>query len=52
MFDAQDYKQRNVIERAFNRLKQWRAVATRYDKHATIYRGGLVIAALLLWLRS
>ncbi len=52
VFDAQDYKQRNVIERAFNRLKQWRAVATRYDKHATIYRGGLVIAALLLWLRS
>ncbi len=51
-FDPDRYRGRNVIERAFNRIKQWRAVATRYDKHATIYRGGLVIAALLLWLRS
>ncbi len=51
-FDPDAYRNRNVIERAFNRLKQWRALATRYDKHATIYRGGLVVAALLLWLRS
>ncbi len=48
-FNAAEYKQRNVVERAFNRIKQWRALATRY---ATIYRGGLVLAALLLWLRS
>ncbi len=51
-FDPDRYRDRNVIERAFNRIKQWRALATRYDKHATIYRGGLVVAALLLWLRS
>ena len=32
MFDADRYKDRNQIERAFNRLKQFRAIATRYDK--------------------
>jgi transposase len=50
-YDAQDYKQRNVVERAFNRLKQWRGIATRYDKHALVYRGGVVLASILLWLR-
>jgi len=50
-YDVQDYKQRNVIERAFNRLKQWRGIATRYDKHALVYRGGVVLASILLWLR-
>jgi hypothetical protein len=35
-----------------NRLKQWRAVATRYDKRAVNYRAMVVIAALLLWLDS
>ncbi len=39
-FDAEDYKGRNVVERAFNKLKNWRGLATRYDKHALIYRGG------------
>ena len=50
-YDAQDYKQRNVVERFFNRLKNWRALATRYDKHALTYRGGLILAAILDWLR-
>ncbi len=50
-YDAQDYKQRNVIERAFNRLKQWRGIATRYDKHALVYRGAVVLASILIWLR-
>lgn len=49
-FDADDYKNRNVVERAFNQLKNWRGIATRYDKHALIYRGGVVLAAILLWL--
>jgi transposase len=39
-----------VVERAFNRLKQWRAVATRYDKRAANYRAGVVLASLVLWL--
>jgi transposase len=50
-YDTQDYKHRNVVERFFNRLKNWRALATRYDKHALTYRGGLILAAILDWLR-
>lgn len=48
-FDTEIYKRRNVVERYFNRLKQWRAIATRYDKKAQNYRGGVLLAALLLW---
>ncbi len=51
-FNSNAYRARNVIERAFNRFKNWRALATRYDKHATIYRGGLILAAALLWLEA
>lgn len=51
-FDQGVYKRRNVVERCMNRLKQWRAVATRYDKRAVNYRAMVVIAALLLWLDS
>ena len=50
-YDREDYKGRNTIERAFNRLKNWRGLATRYDKHALVYRGGLVLGAILIWLR-
>jgi transposase len=49
-FDAADYKNRNVVERAFNHIKNWRGLATRYDKHALVYRGGIVLASILLWL--
>ena len=49
-FDAEDYKNRNVVERAFNRLKNWRGLATRYDKYALTYRGGMVLASIVLWL--
>lgn len=50
-YDVEDYKARNVVERFFNRLKNWRALATRYDKHALVWRGSLVLAAILDWLR-
>ena len=50
-FDAGAYKGRNVIERAFAHIKQWRGLATRYDKHAIIYRAGLILASIMLWLR-
>ena len=50
-YDVQDYKQRNVVERFFNRMKNWRGLASRYDKHALVYRGGVVLAAILDWLR-
>ena len=46
------YKGRNVVERSFNVLKQWRGLATRYDKLALTYRGGAVLAAILSWLRT
>jgi transposase len=50
-FDADIYKLRNFVERAFNRLKQWRAIATRYDKYARNYRAGIVLAAIVMfWL--
>ncbi len=51
-FDRDLYKARNVVERCFNRLKQFRAIATRFDKLATRYRAGLHLAALILWLRE
>ena len=49
-YDAQDYKGRNVIERFFNRMKNWRALASRYDKYAQVYRGGVVLNAIIDWL--
>jgi transposase len=49
-FDRQAYRQRNRIERTFNRLKQFRRVATRYEKRADNYLAMLTIAAILLWL--
>jgi len=51
-FDAAMYTRRNVVERCMNRLKQWWAVATRYDKGAVNCRAMVVIAALMLWLDS
>ncbi|MFD5897109.1 IS5 family transposase [Streptomyces sp. NPDC060366] len=48
-FDRNAYKQRNTVERCINKLKQWRGIATRYDKTATIYLAGLHIAGIFLW---
>ena len=50
-FDATDYKGRNVIERGINTVKQWRGLATRYDKLAIVYRGAAVLRAITLWLK-
>ncbi len=46
-FDATAYKLRNAIERAFCRLKDFRAIATQYDKLARNYLAGVCIAAAL-----
>jgi transposase len=51
-FNPETYKQRNVVERCFNRLKQFRGLATRYAKRATYYRAEILIAATVLWLKS
>ncbi len=51
-FDREVYRGRNVVERCVNRLKQWRAVATRYDKRVVNYRACVVIASLLMWLAA
>jgi transposase len=50
-YDREDYKGRNVVERFFNRMKHWRGLASRYDQNALVYRGGVVLAAIIDWLR-
>jgi transposase len=49
-FDRKAYRERNVVERLINRLKQWRRIATRYEKRAANYQAMLTLAAILLWL--
>lgn len=49
-FDKSVYRQRNRIERCFNRLKQFRRIATRYEKNAQNYLAMLTLASILLWL--
>jgi transposase len=49
-FDRRAYRERNKIERLINRLKQFRRIATRYEKRAANYLAMLAIAAILLWL--
>ncbi len=49
-FDKQLYRHRNVVERCFNRLKQWRDLATRYAKRASIYRSSPTLIAAIIWL--
>jgi putative transposase len=51
-FDATTYKARNVVERSFNDYKQWRGIATRYDKLATVYRGAVALRAITIWLTT
>jgi transposase len=45
-FDKDRYRERNVIERCINRLKQWRRVATRYEKLAANYAAIILIASM------
>ena len=50
MFDAHLYKDRNLIERFFSRLKQFRRIATRYDKLASRFSSFIALTASLVWL--
>ncbi|MFJ8039115.1 IS5 family transposase [Kitasatospora sp. NPDC096147] len=51
-FDEERYEKRYTVERAINKLRQFRAVATRYDKGAYVYLGSLTAAALVIRHRS
>lgn len=51
-FDAELYKGRNVVERSFNRLKNWRGIAMRSDKTARNYQAGVTLAAALIWINT
>lgn len=52
--DAADYRNRNrnVIERGYCRIKQWRGLATRYEKHAVNYRAAVVLNAIIGWTKA
>ena len=48
--DTELYKERNLVERLFQKLKQFRRVATRYERKAKHYLGTLQLAASMIWL--
>ena len=48
-YDAKVYKARNLIERMFCRLKDFRRIATRYDKRADIFLSTVLLAAAVTW---
>ena len=48
-FDKGRYKARNTIERAFSHIKDWRRIATRYDKLARNFHASVAIAAIIQW---
>ena len=48
-YDADIYKQRNIIERMFCRLKDWRRIATRYDRNIKNFMAAIALAATVIW---
>ena len=50
-FNAELYKQRNIVERFFSKMKQYRGLATRYDKLKSQFLAGLTIAAIRISLK-
>ena len=51
-FDKIRYRDRNTVERAVNKLRAHRAVATRYDKRDYVYGGTVTVASIWIWLRD
>ena len=51
-FDRARYRTRNQVERLMNRRKQFRAVATRFDKLAVRYQATVCVADIVIWLRA
>ena len=50
-YDKELYKARHLIENFFEKLKHYRAIATRYDKRAAAFLGAIHLAASLIWLK-
>jgi transposase len=51
-FDAELYRERNTVERLINRLKDWRGIATRFDKTPESYLAGLELRASMIWVED
>lgn len=50
--DAEQYKERNTVERCINKIRAWRGLATRYDKTPASYMAGLQLRGSITWIRS
>jgi transposase len=50
-YDKEIYKERNKVERFFNRIKQYRRISSRFDKTSSMYKGSLTFVSILLWLQ-
>ena len=48
-YDKAIYKQRNVVERLFCRIKDWRRIATRFDRNIKNFMSAIAIAATVIW---
>ena len=48
-YDKTQYKQRHKVENMFSRLKDWRRIATRYDRNPEVYMAAITIAAIVIW---
>ena len=48
-YDRGLYRERNLVERAFNKLKQWRRIATRYDRKSLYFLSALHLVAAVIW---
>ena len=51
VFDLERYRQRNTVERCFQKIKTWRGLATRYDKTPESYEAGLYLRGSIMWLK-
>jgi transposase len=51
-FDSARYRQRNTVERCFQKIKTWRGLATRYDKTPQSYEAGLHLRGAIMWLKA
>jgi len=49
-YDQQLYKKRNAAERFFGRIKEFRRIATRYDKTSVMFKGAIALASIAIWL--